>query len=84
MNAMEIDTGLTAEEYLSNPYDVTLLDYSYVCGQGDPNYVNNVMQYVPNKDNGGVYIYRCKDDNVTLTKVEVTTSLEAAYAKNTH
>ncbi len=85
MAAMENDTGKTTREVLDNPTDTSLLPYSYACGAGDPNYVCNVMQYVPNKEDGGVYIYRVVDDEVKLVSVNVESDkvLDDNYVKNT-
>ncbi len=85
MAAMENDTGKTTREVLDNPADTSFLPYSYACGAGDPNYVCNVMQYVPNKEDGGVYIYRVVDDEVKLVSVNVESDkvLDDNYVKNT-
>ena len=85
MAAMENDTGKTTREVLDNPTDTSFLPYSYACGAGDPNYVCNVMQYVPNKEDGGVYIYRVVDDEVKLVSVNVESDkvLDENYVKNT-
>jgi hypothetical protein len=85
MAAMENDTGKTTREVLDNPADTSFLPYSYACGAGDPNYVCNVMQYVPNKEDGGVYIYRVVDDEVKLVSVNVESDkvLDENYVKNT-
>ena len=85
MTAMENDTGKTTREVLDNPADTSFLPYSYACGAGDPNYVCNVMQYVPNKEDGGVYIYRVVDDEVKLVSVNVESDkvLDDNYVKNT-
>jgi len=85
MAAMEAGTGKTTREVLDNPADTSFLPYSYACGAGDPNYVCNVMQYVPNKEDGGVYIYRFVDDEVKLVSVNVESDkvLDDSYVKNT-
>ena len=85
MDAMEANTNKTKREVLDNPTDTTFLEYSSVCGQGDPNYVCNVMQYVPNKNNGGVYFYRIVDDQVKLINVNINCleQIDVSYAKNT-
>ena len=82
---MENDTGKTTREVLDNPADTSFLTYSYACDAGDPNYVCNVMQYVPNKEDGGVYIYRFVDDEVKLVSVNVESDkvLDDSYVKNT-
>ena len=85
MAATEKGTGKTTREILDNPTDTSFLPYSYACNAGDPNYVYNVMRYVPNKNDGGVYIYRVKDDKVKLTRINVETNriLNNSYVKNT-
>ena len=85
MAAMENDTGKTTREVLDNPADTSFLPYSYACGAGDPNYVCNVMQYVPNKEDGGVYIYRFVDNELKLVSVNVESDkvLDDNYVKNT-
>lgn len=85
MAAMEAGTGKTTREVLDNPTDTSFLPYSSACKRGDSNYVCNVMRYVPNKDDGGVYIYRVIDDEVKLISVNVETNklLDDSYVKNT-
>ena len=43
---MEKDTGLSKDEIMSTLDNTSFLNYSYVSGQGDPNYVANVLQYL--------------------------------------
>ncbi len=59
MNKMYNDTGLTKEEVLATLDNTDFLNYSYVSGQGDPNYVANVLQYL----NGDITITIIGDDN---------------------
>ena len=84
MNAMEASTNKSIREVLDNPTDTDLINYSYICNQGDPNYVCNVMQYIPNKDNGGIYFYRIDNDKEKLVSINLNNSLDnIMYAKNT-
>ena len=82
MNALETSLNKTDTEILQNPIDTDLINYSYVCNQGDENYICNVMQYIPNSENGGIYFYRIKDGNKMLIKINVEKSLSKNVVKN--
>ena len=59
MKKMYIDTGLTKAEVLAVLDNTDFLNYSYVSGQGDPDYVANVLQYL----DGDITITTIDDDN---------------------
>lgn len=83
MNAYENATNKSIDEVLASSTDTSFIDYSYVCDAGDPNYVCNVMQYVPNKSNGGIYFYRIVDGEPKLVNINLNKDLNNSYVKNT-
>lgn len=40
------ETGQTKEEILSDQTNITFYNYTYVPGEGDPNYLSNVFQFI--------------------------------------
>ena len=83
MTAYVESTNKTIDEVLASSTDTGLIDYSYVCDAGDPNYVCNVMRYVPNKSNGGIYFYRIVDGEQKLVTINLNEDLNNSYVKNT-
>ena len=83
MNAYENATNKSIDEVLASSTDTSFIDYSYVCDAGDPNYVCNVMRYVPNKSNGGIYFYRIVDGEPKLVNINLNNDLNNSYVKNT-
>ena len=80
INAYEANSGLSKEQILSDPLNTEFLNYAYICGQGDPNYVANVFQYIPNTENGSIYFYRMDNNEKKLITVNVEKTLTNTYA----
>lgn len=75
LNAYEASSGLNKEQILGDPTNTEFLNYAYICGQGDPNYVANVFQYIPNTEKGSVYFYRMENNEKKLVTVNVEKTL---------
>lgn len=45
---IEEETGQTKEEILSDQSNISFYDYTYVPGEGDPEYLSNVFQFIDN------------------------------------
>ncbi len=76
MNALVADANKSLDDVLKSSTDTDLINYSNICKVGDPKYICNVMQYVPNKEDGGVYFYRIDNDQEKLIQVNVSKPLE--------
>jgi len=82
MSALEANSNKKVSDVLNNPIDTEVIDYSYVCNQGDPNYVCNVMQYIPDAENGGIYFYRIENNEKKLINVNLDRTLSIDLARN--
>ena len=82
MYALEANSDKSVRQVLDNPTDTEVIDYSFVCNQGDPNYVCNVMQYIPNAENGGITFKRIEDGEEKLVTINVNRTLDIDLAKN--
>ena len=45
-------TGLTRSEILSDQQNLSFMNYTYVVDEGDPEYLNHVVRYMENLEDG--------------------------------
>lgn len=64
INACCTDTGLTRED-LSDPSNLTWIDYRYVIQNGDNKYLENVLRYLPN--NTEITFRKPDGETITMT-----------------
>lgn len=82
MQTLEASTSKTREQVLNDPLDTDPIRFAHVCKKGDKNYDKNVLQYVPEAEDCGIYYYRMEDNEKKLIAINVDRTLSLDLAKS--
>lgn len=70
------NTSISVEDILYNPEDLSYTSYTDILNVGDKDYLKNVMQYVPNAFENGIYVKTIDNEgNVEMIKLHVNKTL---------